>query len=171
MPPFGSMIAVDEMTEAKMPVKLVSDAAPTAEPAASRAAKMRRDPAFHATLVCVERAAETIRILQRDKETATQQIAALREQLRREKSERQSEADKLERLIRVWQNKLEAAESAKAEANTLAVAAVSRCEELAASEVELRKRLARAEARTAEAENYLSGLQKAIEFELSGIVT
>ena len=151
-------------------MKLVSQAVPTAEPAARHSANLRSDPSFHATLVCVERAAEMIRILQRDNESARRQIASLREELRREKSGRHGGTDEIERLIGSWQDKLETAEYEKAQANALAVAAVTRCEELAASEAALLTRLAQAEARTAEAENYLAGLQKAIEFELSGLL-
>lgn len=168
------LAAVNDMAESARSLALVPEAAPAAEPAdgnaATNAAKLRKDPAFHATLVCVERAAEMIRTLQRDNETASRQIASLREQLRREQNERQAEADKLEQLIRDWHGKVKAAESGRAEANALAVAAVTRCEEMAANEAELLKRLSRAQARTAEAENYLVGLQKAIEFELSDIV-
>ena len=162
---------MNDMTETARSMRLVSEAAPIAEPPASGAATLRNDPSFHATLNCVERAAEMIRTLQRDNETATRQIATLRDQLRREKSDRQSEADKLEQLIRGWHGEVKAAEAGKAEANALAVAAVTRCEEMAVSEAELLKRLARAETRAAEAENYLAGLQKAIEFELSSLVT
>lgn len=159
-----------ESTRSLTPISRDPAPRPATENAAANAARLRNDPAFHATLVCVERAAEMIRTLQRDNETASRQLASVREQLRREQNERRAEADKLEQLIRDWHGKVKTAESGRAEANALAVAAVTRCEEMAATEADLLKRLSQAQARTAEAENYLAGLQKAIEFELSDIV-
>lgn len=150
--------------------KLVAESGALTKPVQAGPITLRDDPGFHTTLACVERAAELIRSLQHENEVANRQLATLRDQLRREKDERQSEADKLEQLIRSWHGKVKVADTGRAEANALAVAAVTRCEEMAAAEIELQKRLSRAEARAVEAENHLVGLQKAIEFELSSLL-
>lgn len=158
------------MTEPMRYPMLVAEAAAPAEKTAHRAAQLQNDPGFHSTLVCVERAAEMIRTLQNENEVARRQIAALRDQLSQEKHESQKEADKLNALVRGWHDRAKAAEKANVEASALAVAAIAQCEELAAREIELRGQLKQAESRAVESENYLTGLQNAIEFELSSIL-
>ncbi|RYE33886.1 MAG: hypothetical protein EOP23_06760 [Hyphomicrobiales bacterium] len=149
---------------------LVAPTAASAEKTLHRAAQLQKDAGFHSTLVCVERAAEMIRTLQNENELARRQIAALREQLSQEKQDSQKEADKLNALVGSWHDRAKAAEKANVEASALAVAAIAQCEELAAHELELRGQLKQAESRAVEAENYLTGLQNAIEFELSSVL-
>lgn len=159
----------DMIKTARFPT-LISSTPASAEPAAGNAVQLRSDTGFHTTLAYVERAAEMINTLQRENEMANRQIATLREQLAREKGEKHNDSEKLEHLVRSWHRKVVAAENGQAEAKALAVAAVECCREMAAHEAELHKRLEHAEARAAAAENHLAGLQKAVEFELSGIL-
>jgi len=128
------------------------------------------EPSLDSTLAFVERAAETLRMLQRDNDTANRQIVVLREQLQRERLDRQADAEKIDRFVRETDRRVASSEAQVAEAKALAVTAIKRCEEMAASEAQALQRAKAAEARAAEVEDCLLGLQKVIAFEFSSVL-